>query len=767
MSRWLKRALVLALALTGGFVGLGLYPIPPDFAGDDATAGAGVARNGLERPLPAMPAPADNRPDHPQFAARADLGRLLFFDPVLSGENAISCATCHHPDLGFSDGRGTSMGRGGKGLAAARAGGAEIRRAAPSIWNAAYNHRQFWDGRAENLEEQAKGPIQSKDEMDQDPAALVRELAAIPEYVRLFEGAFGPPPPGGEPVTFDRVAQAIGAFERTLTANRAPFDRFAAGERDALTTAQRRGFELFRSGKTRCFECHGWPTFANPDFKVVGVPDLDPAKPDLGRAEIAGGDGYKHAFKVATLRNVALSAPYMHNGSLKSLEQVLDFYARGGGHGSGMALPNIDDKIRPFKLSVEERSDLIAFLHALTDESNLPAFPERVPSGLPVVPRLENHARHAVVATSRPARPLADAAAAPRAPTTHRVRAGESIQAAALRAGPGDTIEVEPGDYHETVTIDVDGVTLRGLKAGGAAPARATLDGRGVLADGVLATGNGFRIEGLAIRRYTGNGVAVSGARGVAMIDLEVDDTGLYGLYPVQCSGVTVERARVSGARDAAIYVGQSRDIVVRQCEAHHSVTGIEIENSLNALVEDNYVHDNTGGILVFVLPNNPSKVGRGCKIVNNRVLDNNADNFGDPAAIVSKVPRGTGIMIMAADETEVTANEIRGNDSFGVAVVSLDIVFPRGTAFDVGPIPERTWIHGNRYSGNGRKPAQMLVKDGLPGADLLWDGSGWSNRWSEPGATRGTPILVAAWPEVARKATWRGFALLRSALGM
>src|SRR6185295_8781007 len=157
--------------------------------------------------------------------------------------------------------------------------------------------------------------------------------------------------------------------------------------------SERRGLALFRSLKTRCFECHGFPTFANPDFKVVGVPDLPGQKVDLGREEAGAGPAYARAFKIPTLRNVALTAPYMHNGKYKTLQEVVLFYQKGGGAGEGLELKNLDDKIRRFSLSEDEQKDLIAFLGSLTDESALPEIPDRVPSGLPVVPRLRKDAR--------------------------------------------------------------------------------------------------------------------------------------------------------------------------------------------------------------------------------------------------------------------------------------------------------------------------------------------------------------------------------------
>jgi parallel beta-helix repeat protein len=233
----------------------------------------------------------------------------------------------------------------------------------------------------------------------------------------------------------------------------------------------------------------------------------------------------------------------------------------------------------------------------------------------------------------------------------------------------------------------------------------------------------------------------------------------------VSCTGVTIENLVVTRVADAGIYVGQSRDIKVRNSEAHDNVTGIEIENSLNAVVTGNYVHNNTGGILVFVLPNNPSKVGRNCKVVGNRVVDNNHENFADPTAIVHNVPPGTGVMIMAADETEVTGNEIRGNDCYGVAVFSLADVFPKGTVFDVGPTPDRNWVHANTFSGNGRHPTGALASAGLPGADLIWDGAGWSNAWDEPGATRSSLLPGSRWPSFAKRGWWRLFSVARDYL--
>ncbi|HKS38990.1 MAG TPA: parallel beta-helix domain-containing protein [Blastocatellia bacterium] len=745
---WLRLIVALFVVLVAGFVALGVWPAPAEFTGDEGTVGVATGGGGLKKDFPAMVIPADNLTTDPKNDERIALGRLLFFDPVLSGANDISCATCHHPDLGFSDGHGLSIGKGGKGVGPERTGGSVVKRGAPSLWNATFNHMQFWDGRAPDLEEQAKGPITSDIEMAENPDTLVGELKAIPEYAQKFDSAFGGA--NGSGVNFDNVVKAVAAFERRLTANNAPFDRFVAGDHNALTQEQLRGFNLFRSGRTRCFECHGMPTFANRDFKIIGVPEVDSSNPDYGRFDVTKGEGNKYAFKVPTLRNVVLNPPYMHNGKLKTLEEVIDFYAAGGGPGVGFKEPRVDDKIHSYSITAEEKQDLIAFMYALVDESNAPEFPDRVPSGLPVVPRIENAARALAIKHNTGSQ---KDLTAKREPQTITVKDGESIQAAVDRAQAGDTIEVMPGVYREEVKIDLDNITMRGVAAQGSRP---VFDGEKKLSDGVIVTGSNFVIENFDVKNYVANGVVAQHARNVTFRDLKIDDTGLYGLYPVSCTGVTIERCVATGIADAALYVGQSRDIVVRDSEAYNNVTGIEIENSINAVVENNYVHNNTGGILVFVLPNNVSKVGRDCIVRNNRVINNNHVNFANPNSIVANVMPGTGILVMAADNTEVTANEIRGNDTFGVAVFSLEVAFPKGTAFDVGPTPENTFIHGNTFAENGRNPSQNMTKEGIKGADLVWDLSGWSNKWKESNATSATPILSASWPAFARRAEWR-----------
>ncbi len=758
----LKRLLLLLLVLLGllcaAALSIGLYPFKADVPPGGATNGA-PGSGGLKRPFPAMVMRADN----PTTDDKVELGRLLYFDPVLSGDNTQSCATCHHPDLGFSDARFTSMGKGGHGTGTERTGGTVLPRAAPTIWNAAFSFKQFWDGRADDLEDQAKFPITSEIEMNQNADELVKELKAIPAYVQQFDKAFNGR--DGSALSFDNTVKAIAAFERTIVSNNSPFDHFAAGDTEVLNQQQKRGLALFRSLKTRCFECHGFPTFANPDFKVIGVPDLppkidnvapSPATPDLGRGDVTKAPNHARAFKVPTLRNIALTAPYMHNGRFQTLEEVISFYASGGGAGNGLKLPNQDDKIRRFTLTNDERSDLVAFLHALTDESKKPETPAQVPSGLPVVTKLQPQPASIT-------KPAAAAAAEPkppaRKPTTWTVTPGQTIQTALDRTIPGDVVEIKPGTYHEMLLLNTDGVTVRGLIENGQ---RATLDGQNKLTDAVISSAHNITFEGLAVKDYVNNGLTIHGSQNVTFRNLVVDNTGLYGVYPVECKGVLVEQCVVTKIKDAAIYVGQSADIVVRNNEAHHSVTGIEIENSVNSVVENNYCHDNTAGMLVFLLPNNPSKVAHDHQVRNNRIINNNIPNFGDPNAIVGQVNPGSGLIVMGADRTEVSGNEIRGNDSFGLAVVSIEIVYPKGKLFDVGVVPENNRFWGNTFADNGRNPQGDIKKMGLQNTDIFWDGSGWNNSFEQPGAQTFPSMLPKqSWPDVVRRAYTRGFRYL------
>lgn len=750
-----------------------LVPNPPPYDPQNPDTG-------LQKAFPTeIVQPADN----PTTPEKVELGKLLFFDPILSDDNTLSCAHCHHPHLGFSDGQPRSLGRGGKGAGRTRMGGIELTRGAPSLWNTVYNHRQFWDGRAAHLEEQARMVITTPEEVNADPAELVRELKAIPEYRALFDKAFGGK--DGESITFKNITYAIGAFQRTLVSFNARFDRYAAGDGSALSPQEKRGLKLFLSPKTRCNECHGIPVFADRNFKVIGVPPPKDGPADVAKqeAERGRGGGPNGAFKIPTLRNIALTAPYMHNGAFETLEEVLDFYSGGGGRGLGLEVPLQDDKIRKFALTPQEKADLIAFLLALTDESARPEIPARVPSGLPVVqpqvPRLPtrlnlnspelrrirqmqrqaDRSESPAPASTPPTRlalqaggaTTARARPAQRATTRQtrsnptpaarvvEVRPGESIQEAVDKAGRNGVVRIHPGTYHENVLVIHHGVTIEGIIRNGKRP---VLDGRNLLPDAISGLGNDFKVLNLEIRNYQGNGVVVHKARNVIYRNLVLHNTGLYGVYPIECNGVLVEDCVVSGTRDAGIYVGQSRNIVVRRNEAFQNVTGIEIENCVNAIVEDNYVHNNTGGILVFLLPFNPSKVQDGCLVRRNRVYNNNTPNFAAPEAIVSNVLKGTGIMLLAADNTEVYENEIVGNGSFGIMTIGLRQIFPEPTPLDVEPNPDGNRIYNNILRDNGKDPDERLARFGVPPVDLLWDLTGKGNQWDQPNTTRFPPLL-------------------------
>jgi cytochrome c peroxidase len=316
------------------------------------------AATGLERAFPPLAGEAPT-------AQRAALGRLLFFDPLLSEDGRLSCAHCHQPARAFSDGLPVARGKDGRALS----------RNTPTLWNVGFKPRLMWDRRASSLEEQARIPLLAADEMAADPERLVARLAAVPEYRERFARAF----PGPAPLDLANVTRALAAFERTLVSRRSRFDRYAAGERGALSAEERRGLALFRSLNTRCFECHRLPTFDAPLALGVGVPSADP-----GVGGVSGEAAERGLFGVPTLRNVARTAPYMHDGSLATLSAVVDFYRRGGGRVLGVAADRVDGQVRAFSIGDDEAAALVAFLGALSDESAGPAVPERVPSGLPI-----------------------------------------------------------------------------------------------------------------------------------------------------------------------------------------------------------------------------------------------------------------------------------------------------------------------------------------------------------------------------------------------
>jgi cytochrome c peroxidase len=301
--------------------------------------------------LPAVPVPSDNPPTAEAIA----LGRRLFYEKMLSADGTVACASCHNPKLGFSDANVHSLGVGGK----------TGTRNAPTVINAAYAPLQFWDGRSPSLEDQAGGPIANPVEMNQSHDVCVTKLGGSPEYKAAFEKVFGP-----GPVTIGKVEKALASFERTVLSGNSPFDRYEyGGEKSAMTPAALRGMELFRDkDRGNCIACHTidakFALFTDGKFHNIGAGvngegDLT----DLGRYKETKADRDKGAFKTPTLRNVALSAPYMHDGSFKTLRDVVDYYA-GGGNSN----PHLDKDMKSIPLSGAERADLVAFLESLTGE---------------------------------------------------------------------------------------------------------------------------------------------------------------------------------------------------------------------------------------------------------------------------------------------------------------------------------------------------------------------------------------------------------------
>jgi cytochrome c peroxidase len=292
--------------------------------------------------LGAVPIPADN----PQTPDKVALGKLLFFDPRLSGNNMIACATCHQGAKGLSDGLPRGMGASG-----------EMPRNAMTVWNVAYMKPIHSDGGRTSLEDQAAKAIPGP-AMGQPVPALLHELSAVPEYSQRFGKVFA------DGLNQANIAKAIAAYERTLLTFTSPYDRYRAGDKGALTAEQKEGLDLFFSSRTGCSSCHVAPLFTDNAFHNLGVPQVGPKPVDNGRSDITHDDADLGAFKTLTLRNVELSGPYMHDGVFTTLDQVVAFYVGGGG-----PAPTKSPLIKPLDLSPKEQKALVAFLKSLTDPS--------------------------------------------------------------------------------------------------------------------------------------------------------------------------------------------------------------------------------------------------------------------------------------------------------------------------------------------------------------------------------------------------------------
>jgi len=289
--------------------------------------------------LPAPPIPADNL----QTQGKIELGRMLFFDKRLSLDRSTSCASCHEPDKAYSDGLARAVG----------IGHVILSRRAPSLLNGAYNSAQFWDGRAGSLEEQALGPMLSASEMGMpDPKVLLERLQGMPEYRRRFHSVFG------RVINLRDIQRAIAAFERTLVTPDAAFDRYVTGDKQALTDQQKRGLILF-IGKASCSQCHNGPNFTDNKFHSLGLLPGQTDDLDLGHFVVSKNPGDRHAFKTPSLRSSTDQSPFMHNGAIATLSDVIDFYDQGGGPGAKSSL------LFKLHLTAGEKDELLAFLRAL------------------------------------------------------------------------------------------------------------------------------------------------------------------------------------------------------------------------------------------------------------------------------------------------------------------------------------------------------------------------------------------------------------------
>lgn len=293
------------------------------------------------------PFPASN----PYTPEKAALGKMLFFDPRLSGADNMNCATCHNPSFGWEAPVPLAIGAMNKPLG----------RHAPTVLNQAWSKDHFfWDGRASTLEEQAKGPIEADVEMNMPLPHLARKLEGVPDYVRLFDKVFP-----GEGIKPDTITRALATYERTIVSSHAPFDAWIEGDEQAISDAAKRGFVLF-NGKAICADCHtGW-NFTDHKFHDIGL-----VTNDIGRAQLEPGNvKMRHAFKTPTLRDTAQRPPFMHNGSMADLNAVLVHYVSGI-----VQRPSLSEKIRPVPLSPGELADLKAFLLTLTGAKSQVALP--------------------------------------------------------------------------------------------------------------------------------------------------------------------------------------------------------------------------------------------------------------------------------------------------------------------------------------------------------------------------------------------------------
>lgn len=355
--------------------------------------------NAVIHRVSALPSEISTPADNPSTPEKVDLGKLLFFDPILSGNKDVACATCHHPETGYAEFLDISIGVNGKGLGNSRKFREPndipfVKRNAQTVLNTAFNGidasnhydptiaPMFWDDRVKSLEGQALEPILALEEMrgrDYEEHEIIHEvvdrLMGIEEYTELFRSAF----PEDPTISTENIGKAIAAFERTLVTNNSRFDRYMRGDNGAISISEKEGFETFK--KVGCINCHNGPMFSDYKMHILGVPDNRKLnKPDSG---FAG----QYAFRTASLRNLRFTAPYFHNGTMPDLMKVLEFYediAFGKSRNAEVFKDQLDPLTKELKLTVKEMRPIISFLNTLNDPNFDKMIPETVPSGLPV-----------------------------------------------------------------------------------------------------------------------------------------------------------------------------------------------------------------------------------------------------------------------------------------------------------------------------------------------------------------------------------------------
>lgn len=291
--------------------------------------------------------------DNPTTKEKVQLGRRLFFDPILSNNGTVSCASCHQPEHGFASSNPISIGIDGK----------KGTRNAPTVINRGYGKHFSWDGRDASLEEQIMGPLTSESELGGDLKTVIANLKKDASYVEAFDAVFADSKPGDyDSVTPENIAKAIASFERTLTVGNSRVDRFRNEEYEALSKEARQGLWIFES-RGGCWKCHNGPNLADEEFHNTGVGFGDENR-DIGRMEFTKDEKHQFQFKTPTLRNVELTAPYMHDGSVATLKEVVEFYNKGGAPDD----PKLDKKMKPLNLTEEEVGFLVEFLKAMTGD---------------------------------------------------------------------------------------------------------------------------------------------------------------------------------------------------------------------------------------------------------------------------------------------------------------------------------------------------------------------------------------------------------------